>query len=158
MRNILVTNDDGVFVFGLVFINATKVAILVHLDDCVHNVVLRTVAQHTTKDELGVFKQRIVVDLVDGKFQEPFLVLVEDVVGLLVVMVQQFVNSAFGAESAAKDTADIGVFGSDACDSLVNQFQVVVLWFQARLIDGASHGLKDAFLGLAHHLALGVVP
>ena len=80
--------------FCSVFIDAAKIGILVHLDDSIHNVVVGAAsAHHSPQDKLGVFQQRIVVNLVDGKLQQRFLLLcIEEVQGLLVVVIQQVVN------------------------------------------------------------------
>lgn len=104
--------------FCSVFIDAAKIGILIHLDDKIHNVIVGAAsAHHATQDKLGVLQQRIVVNLVDGKLQQRFLLLrIEEVQGLLVVVIQQVVNLTLRAETATKDAANIGILVFDAFD------------------------------------------
>ena len=54
--------------FCLIFINTAKISILVHLYDRVHNVVVCTAStHHAAQNKLGVFQQRIIINLVDGE-------------------------------------------------------------------------------------------
>ena len=89
-----------------------------------------------------MLEQRIVVDLVDGKLEDFFLVLsIEDGEWLIIVVVQQVVDFAFGAETVAEDTAHTGVLVLDASNGFVHQLEVVVLCRQRWFVERTSHCL-----------------
>ena len=140
--------------FGLILVYATEVTVFIHLYDSIHNVVVSAAcSHHTTKDKLGILQQRIVIYLVDGKFEHSLLLLsIENVNGLLVVVVQQIVNFTFGTETAAKDSPHIGIFILDTLDGFLHQLQMMVLCWKTWLVNRASHRLKDTLLRLADNL------
>ena len=80
-----------------------------HLQNRFYRIIIGTASQHAPENELGTFKQLIIVDIVDGQFQELLLLIVKKQGWrLFVIMLQEVDDAITRRETVAQDAAHAG--------------------------------------------------
>ena len=87
--------------FTLVFVNAAKTEVFSHFEYTIHYVIASTGTEHPSQSKLGTFKQRIIVNVINGQFKLILLFLrVEECRWILTIFFQKMANTITRTETS----------------------------------------------------------